>query len=114
MLVSLKAALLSSLLVQVAWEHLIVDEGHRLKNAESKLFGILSSFTFKQRLLLTGTPIQNSLTELWALLNFLLPFVFNCSETFDEWFAAPFKVPNRHQAQICKVTCVVVATAGNG
>ena len=44
------------------------------------------------RVLLTGTPIQNSLAELWALLNFVLPTVFESSESFDEWFAAPFRV----------------------
>ena len=70
----------------------MVDEGHRLKNAESKLADILRSYAFKHRVLLTGTPIQNSLAELWALLNFVLPHVFNSAETFDEWFAAPFRV----------------------
>jgi SNF2 family DNA or RNA helicase len=39
---------------------------------------------------LTGTPIQNSLTELWSLLNFLLPAIFNSSANFEEWFNAPF------------------------
>ncbi len=78
--------------MQVQWEMLVVDEGHRLKNAESKLAEILRTYAFKHRVLLTGTPIQNSLAELWALLNFVLPQVFNSSESFDEWFAAPFKV----------------------
>ena len=78
--------------MQIQWELLIVDEGHRLKNAESKLAEILRTYAFKHRVLLTGTPIQNSLTELWALLNFVLPQVFNSSDSFDEWFAAPFKV----------------------
>ena len=78
---------------QIHWEHLIVDEGHRLKNSDSKLFEILGDMRSRCRLLLTGTPVQNSLTELWSLLNFLLPKVFNSSVTFDEWFAAPFKVP---------------------
>ena len=68
--------------MQVQWDLLIVDEGHRLKNAESRLAEILRS----------GTPIRNSLGELWSLLNFVLPRVFNSSETFDEWFAAPFRV----------------------
>eukprot|EP00210_Caulerpa_lentillifera_P001183 g1139.t1 len=76
---------------KISWEYLIVDEGHRLKNSESKLFDILGDMTSRFRLLLTGTPIQNSLAELWSLLNFLLPKVFSSSETFDEWFAAPFK-----------------------
>ena len=78
--------------LQVQWDLLIVDEGHRLKNAESRLAEILRSFHFRHRILLTGTPIQNSLGELWSLLNFVLPRVFNSSETFDEWFAAPFRV----------------------
>ena len=41
-------------------------------------------------MLLTGTPLQNSLPELWALLNFLLPTIFNSAESFDEWFNKPF------------------------
>lgn len=69
-----------------------MDEGHRLKNSESKLFEILRDQKCRCRILLTGTPIQNSLNELWALLNFLLPKVFHCAESFDEWFASPFKV----------------------
>jgi SNF2 family DNA or RNA helicase len=74
------------------YETLIVDEGHRLKNAQSKLSDILREmYTFKHRFLLTGTPIQNSIDELWALLNFVLPKVFNSSGSFDEWFAAPFQ-----------------------
>jgi SNF2 family DNA or RNA helicase len=77
---------------QVPWEVLIVDEGHRLKNRDSKLFSVLAEYGFRQRLLLTGTPLQNSLQELWALLHFLLPAVFDCADTFDAWFAAPFKV----------------------
>lgn len=77
---------------QTAWEMLIVDEGHRLKNAGSKLAEVLRTYSTKHRVLLTGTPIQNSLTELWALLNFVLPKVFHSSDTFDDWFAAPFRV----------------------
>lgn len=44
----------------------------------------------RRRLLLTGTPIQNSLHELWSLLNFLLPHIFNSVQNFEEWFNAPF------------------------
>ena len=52
---------------------LVVDEGHRLKNAGSKLARELRGYGAGARLLLTGTPLQNDLGELWALLNFLLP-----------------------------------------
>lgn len=78
-------------LKRVHWQHIIIDEGHRIKNHESKLSLVLhKDYTSRSRLLLTGTPLQNSLTELWALLNFLLPNVFKSAESFESWFAAPF------------------------
>eukprot|EP00301_Raphidiophrys_heterophryoidea_P025290 c8452_g1_i1.p1 GENE.c8452_g1_i1~~c8452_g1_i1.p1 ORF type:complete len:1079 (-),score=318.70 c8452_g1_i1:54-3248(-) len=73
------------------WQYVIVDEGHRLKNADCKLFRMLATFTCRHRLLLTGTPLQNSLDELWALLNFLLPMIFSSCDNFEEWFNAPFQ-----------------------
>lgn len=68
------------------WQYIIVDEAHRLKNEDSLLSQIIRGFHSKSRLLLTGTPLQNNLHELWALLNFLLPDIFSDSDTFDEWF----------------------------
>jgi len=78
-------------LKKVPWEYAIVDEGHRMKNAQSKFATILGSqYTTRNRILLTGTPLQNNLPELWALLNFLLPSIFNSVESFDQWFNRPF------------------------
>ncbi|XP_065159905.1 chromatin-remodeling complex ATPase chain Iswi isoform X2 [Atheta coriaria] len=68
------------------WRYMIIDEAHRIKNEKSKLSEILREFKTSNRLLLTGTPLQNNLHELWALLNFLLPDVFNSSDDFDAWF----------------------------
>uniref|UniRef100_A0A3B1IBT3 SNF2 related chromatin remodeling ATPase 5 n=1 Tax=Astyanax mexicanus TaxID=7994 RepID=A0A3B1IBT3_ASTMX len=68
------------------WRYLVIDEAHRIKNEKSKLSEIVREFKTTNRLLLTGTPLQNNLHELWALLNFLLPDVFNSSEDFDSWF----------------------------
>lgn len=68
------------------WRYMVIDEAHRIKNEKSKLSEILREFKTANRLLLTGTPLQNNLHELWALLNFLLPDVFNSSEDFDSWF----------------------------
>ncbi|XP_067142954.1 SWI/SNF-related matrix-associated actin-dependent regulator of chromatin subfamily A member 5 [Centruroides vittatus] len=68
------------------WRYLVIDEAHRIKNEKSKLSEIVREFKSTNRLLLTGTPLQNNLHELWALLNFLLPDVFNSSEDFDSWF----------------------------
>ncbi|ODV59761.1 uncharacterized protein ASCRUDRAFT_81671 [Ascoidea rubescens DSM 1968] len=68
------------------WEYVIIDEAHRIKNEKSLLSQVIRLFTSKNRLLITGTPLQNNLHELWALLNFILPDVFSDSNTFDEWF----------------------------
>lgn len=76
---------------KIQWHYLIVDEGHRLKNHDCVLSRtIVTGYNIRRRLLLTGTPIQNSLHELWSLLNFLLPNIFNSVENFEEWFNAPF------------------------
>lgn len=74
-------------LKKFAWEYIIVDEAHRIKNEESSLAQIIRVFNSRNRLLITGTPLQNNLHELWALLNFLLPDVFGDSEAFDQWFS---------------------------
>jgi len=73
-------------LARFAWKYLIIDEAHRLKNEASIFSTTVRSFNTAHRLLLTGTPLQNNLHELWALLNFLLPDIFSSSEQFDEWF----------------------------
>lgn len=69
-----------------AWKYLVIDEAHRLKNESSIFSNTVRNFNTCYRLLLTGTPLQNNLHELWALLNFLLPDIFSSSEQFDEWF----------------------------
>lgn len=79
------------ILSKIKWIHMIVDEGHRMKNAGSKLsMTITQYYTTRYRLILTGTPLQNNLTELWAMLNFVLPTIFKSATSFDEWFNTPF------------------------
>lgn len=73
-------------LKKFAWQYIVIDEAHRIKNENSQLSQIIRAFNSKNRLLITGTPLQNNLHELWALLNFLLPDVFSSSEDFDSWF----------------------------
>jgi SWI/SNF-related matrix-associated actin-dependent regulator of chromatin subfamily A member 5 len=75
-----------SQLKKFRWEYIVVDEAHRIKNEDSSLSQIIRLFYSKNRLLITGTPLQNNLHELWALLNFLLPDVFGDAQVFDDWF----------------------------
>jgi ATP-dependent DNA helicase len=73
-------------LEKYVWQYIILDEGHRIKNRNCKLLRELKSIQSISRLLLTGTPIQNSLEELWSLLNFCSPLIFDDLEVFQSWF----------------------------
>jgi len=74
-------------LAKYAWRYLVIDEAHRIKNEASLLSQVVRTFETQARLLVTGTPLQNNLKELWALLNFLLPDVFSSSDDFESWFS---------------------------
>ncbi|CAN1248738.1 Probable helicase CHR10 [Linum perenne] len=74
-------------LSQIPWHYAIIDEAQRLKNPSSVLYGVLSNrFLMPRRLLMTGTPIQNSLTELWSLMHFCMPSVFGSLQQFLSTF----------------------------
>jgi len=79
-----------SKLSRISWKYIIIDEAHRMKDRKSKLSRDLEYFTAQRRLLLTGTPLQNDLMELWALLNLLLPDVFDSSDQFGDWFSKAY------------------------
>uniref|UniRef100_A0A673H8R2 Chromodomain-helicase-DNA-binding protein 3-like n=1 Tax=Sinocyclocheilus rhinocerous TaxID=307959 RepID=A0A673H8R2_9TELE len=76
-----------NVLKSIDWACLVVDEAHRLKNNQSKFFRRLNDYKIDHKLLLTGTPLQNNLEELFHLLNFLTPNRFNNLEGFLEEFA---------------------------
>ncbi|CAF1011190.1 unnamed protein product, partial [Didymodactylos carnosus] len=71
------------------WKYLILDEAHNIKNFKSQRWQILLNFHSQRRLLLTGTPLQNSLMELWSLMHFLMPNLFASHHEFREWFSNP-------------------------
>merc|ERR1719420_1627405 len=82
-----------AILSKLRWKYMIIDEGHRMKNHNNKLTVTINQFYHtSHRLLLTGTPLQNKLPELWSLLNFLLPSIFKACDTFEQWFNAPFAI----------------------
>ena len=73
----------ASFLSQIRWQFMAVDEAHRLKNRESQLYAKLLDFKAPSRLLITGTPMQNTLGELSALMDFLMPGAINIEENID-------------------------------
>ncbi|EME47150.1 hypothetical protein DOTSEDRAFT_77542 [Dothistroma septosporum NZE10] len=73
-------------LAHLGWKFIIIDEGHRIKNMDCRLIRELQSYQSANRLLITGTPLQNNLTELWSLLHFLMPNIFDKLESFEAWF----------------------------
>ncbi|KYN18989.1 Lymphoid-specific helicase, partial [Trachymyrmex cornetzi] len=77
------------------WKYIIIDEGHRVKNYKCKLVNVLHGVRSMNRLILTGTPLQNNLSELWSLLNFLLPDIFDDLDTFESWFDVK-ELQNQH------------------
>eukprot|EP00924_Labyrinthula_sp_SR-Ha-C_P000515 augustus_masked-scaffold_27-processed-gene-1.2-mRNA-1 protein AED:0.03 eAED:0.03 QI:0/-1/0/1/-1/1/1/0/1102 len=68
------------------FRYLVMDEAHSIKNENSRLARTVRELNTQFRLLITGTPLQNNLRELWALLNFLLPEVFESAEEFEDYF----------------------------
>ena len=79
---------LRSMLKEVNWTYIVVDEGHRLKNKDCRLSVELKKIKSKNRLLLTGTPLQNDLEELCALLSYLQPDLFTHHELFSVEYAS--------------------------
>uniref|UniRef100_A0A1J3JV51 ATP-dependent DNA helicase DDM1 n=1 Tax=Noccaea caerulescens TaxID=107243 RepID=A0A1J3JV51_NOCCA len=78
------------------WKYVVIDEGHRLKNHKCKLLRELRYLKMENKLLLTGTPLQNNLSELWSLLNFILPDIFASHDEFESWF--DFSGKNKNEA----------------
>ncbi|XP_049849434.1 chromatin-remodeling ATPase INO80-like [Schistocerca gregaria] len=73
---------------RIHWEYMILDEAHAIKSSTSVRWNTLLSFkNTRNRLLLTGTPIQNNMAELWALLHFIMPTLFDSHDEFYEWFS---------------------------
>lgn len=84
------------------WQYLILDEAHNIKNFKSQRWQTLLGFKSERRLLLTGTPLQNNLMELWSLMYFLMPSglsddlsyggEFANHQEFSEWFSSELRV----------------------
>ncbi|KAJ9611550.1 putative DNA helicase ino80 [Cladophialophora chaetospira] len=72
---------------KIRWQYMILDEAQAIKSSSSSRWKILLAFQCRNRLLLTGTPIQNNMQELWALLHFIMPTLFDSHDEFSDWFS---------------------------
>ncbi|KAI5958818.1 INO80 [Candida theae] len=72
---------------KMKWQYMILDEAQAIKSSQSSRWKSLLSLSCRNRLLLTGTPIQNSMQELWALLHFIMPTLFDSHDEFSDWFS---------------------------
>ena len=68
---------------EIEWRYLVLDEAHKLKNSKGKLYAKMEQLIFEHCVMLTGTPIQNNVEELWGLLHFLYPNKFNDLDDFS-------------------------------
>ncbi|KAK2716917.1 chromatin-remodeling ATPase INO80-like isoform X2 [Artemia franciscana] len=72
---------------RIKWQYMILDEAQAIKSSASARWKTLLGFNCRNRLLLSGTPIQNNMAELWALLHFIMPTLFDSHDEFSEWFS---------------------------
>lgn len=85
---------------RVSWQYMILDEAQAIKNINSQRWNTLLGFNCRNRLLLSGTPIQNSMSELWALLHFIMPNLFDSHEQFQEWFSRDIEAHSQEKGEL--------------
>lgn len=87
---------------KIKWQYMILDEAQAIKSSSSSRWKSLLSFQCRNRLLLTGTPIQNSMQELWALLHFIMPSLFDSHDEFSDWFSNDIESHAQSNTQLNK------------
>jgi DNA helicase INO80 len=97
---------------RLRWQHVILDEAQQIKNNNSQRWKTLMSFKSRNKLLLTGTPLQNNMAELWALLHFIMPKLFDSHEQFQEWFSKDIEAgsvnkDNLNQSQLNRLHAIL-------
>lgn len=96
-----------SILSKIKWQYMILDEAQAIKSINSQRWKILLGFKARNRLLLTGTPIQNSMQELWSLLHFIMPTLFDSLSEFSEWFSKDIEGKRIEEDQISKLHTIL-------
>ncbi|XP_074093640.1 DNA excision repair protein ERCC-6 isoform X2 [Cotesia typhae] len=101
----------ADLLVPFKWHYVVLDEGHKIRNPQAKVTKVVKKFCTPHRLLLTGSPMQNSLKELWSLFDFILPGKLGTIDAFIEYCATPITKGGYANASVLQeATALQVAT----
>ena len=82
----------SALLLKIKWAYCILDEGQKIRNPDSSVTMVCKTFKTPHRILLSGTPIQNNLNELWSLYDFVFPGRLGTLPVFQAQFAIPISL----------------------
>ena len=90
---------------RIKWQYLVLDEAQAIKSSSSQRWKMLLEFKCRNRLLLSGTPIQNSMAELWSLLHFVMPTLFDSHEEFNDWFSKDIESSAENKSQIDESEC---------
>ena len=89
---------------RIKWQYLVLDEAQAIKSSSSQRWKMLLEFKCRNRLLLSGTPIQNTMAELWSLLHFVMPTLFDSHEEFDDWFSKDIESSAESKSQVDEIT----------
>lgn len=79
------------LFMDIEWDYVVLDEGHRIRNPDAEITLVCKQLKTVHRIILTGTPIQNRLRELWSLFDFVYPGKLGTLPTFDDEFVLPIR-----------------------
>ena len=85
---------------RIKWQYMILDEAQAIKSSSSQRWKMLLQFRCRNRLLLSGTPIQNSMAELWSLLHFVMPTLFDSHDEFNDWFSKDIESSAESKSQV--------------
>ncbi|KAF5301146.1 hypothetical protein FQR65_LT08976 [Abscondita terminalis] len=100
------------ILNELSWHYLILDEGHKIRNSGAKISVAVKQIQTPHRIMLTGSPMQNNLQELWSLFDFIVPGMLGMLSTFVEHFANPIMQGGYSNAtSIQEATALSTATA---
>ena len=85
---------------RIKWQYMILDEAQAIKSSASQRWKMLLQFRCRNRLLLSGTPIQNTMAELWSLLHFVMPSLFDSHDEFNDWFSKDIESSAESKSQV--------------